>query len=506
MTYKQRCTDMTHKTALRSLALLLVLATALCVAGCGVNQEPTEPDYEAFTNPTWAPVSVEEISAIVTEDSIANLDKYPGLKKVDLSGSTCYAAILAYMESHPDVEVTYTVSLGGVFVSTQSTDLILLPGTYDFDTMMENLAYLPEVTNIFLQRTQLSSEQMAALSEAYPEITVTYSIEFNGVEYGEGTTELNMADFDTAQLSTAMEKLAMMDQITYVELMKEDGTTNYTLDQLKQLQKAAPHIAFNYNVAFFGKTVSTADDIVDFSDCDVDDEDELRSAMELLSSASKVRVIGSDLSHETLAAIQADYPNTKLVWRVYVAGTPFLTDEETLFMSQMSLRDSNVENLKYLTSAKYVDAGHSEKLTDISWLAYMPDVEILILSGSPITDISVLSNCQKIVWLELTFCGLLKDISVVENIPTLKYLNIGYTDVSDISALADLSLERFHALSTEVSNADFQAFIEAHPDCWTTYYGSKQPYGKGWRYDDNGKTYFEYYANMREIFDYASRI
>ena len=47
--------------------------------------------------------------------------------------------------------------------------------------------------------------------------------------------------------------------------------------------------------------------------------------------------------------------------------------------------------------------------------------------------------------------------------------------------------------------------MESHPDCWTTYTGSKQPYGKGWRYDDGGYTYFEYYAKMREIFDYDSR-
>ena len=497
---------MKHKIHFRSLSLLLILAAALCLAGCTAPQDPTEPDYETFTNPTWAPVSVEEISAIVTEDSIANLDKYPGLKKVDLSGSTCYAAIAEYIATHPEVEVTYTVSLGGVFVSTTSTDLILLPGTYDYDTLTENLAYLPAVTNIFLQKSQLTQEQLTALREAYPEIAITYSIEFDGKEYDQDTTALNLAEYDPAKLDVAMEKLAMMSQITYVQLMKEDGTTNFSLDQLKQLQAAAPHIAFNYQVTLFGKTVSTADDVVDFSKCDVDDAEELRQAMSLLTGASKVRVVGSDLSHETLASIQSEFPNTTLVWRVYIAGKPHLTDEETLFLSQDKLRNSNCENLKYMTRAKYVDAGHSEQLTDISWLAYMPDVEILILSGSPITDITPLSGCTKLEWLEVVFCGNLKDISPVKNLVNLRFLNIGMSPVSDISAVEDLPLERFHALSTKVKDADFEAYKASHPDCWTTYKGSKQPYGKGWRYDDNGKTYFEYYAKMREIFDYDSRI
>lgn len=497
---------MKQKNVLRLFTIALIITLLACFTGCDVHQDPTEPDYEAFTNPTWAPVSVEEISTIVTEDSIANLDKYPGLKKVDLSGSTCYAAIQNYIETHPEVEVTYTVSLGSVFVSTDSTDLILLSGSYDYDTLMTNLVYLPQVTNISLPRIQLTSEQIAAFREAYPNITLSYTVEFGGVEYGEDSTSLSMADFDTAQLATAIDKLSIMPFITSIELMKEDGTSNFTREQVIQLQTAAPHIAFNYVVELFGKTVSTADEIVDFSKCTVNSEEELRAAMEILTHVSKVRVVGSKLSNETLGAIQADYPNTKLVWRVYVAGTPFLTDEETLFLSQSKLNNSNCGNLKYLTSAKYVDAGHSEKLTDVSWLAYMPDVEILILSGSPITDISSLAGCTKLEWLELTFCDKLTDISVLKNLTGLRFLNIGYTKVSDISSIMELPLERFHALRTKVSNDDFKAYIEAHPDCWTTYYGSKQPYGKGWRYDDGGYTYFEYYANMREIFDYDSRV
>lgn len=497
---------MKHKFPLRLLAVALVTVCVFCFAGCAGQEDPTEPNYEEFTNPTWAPMSVESISTIVTEESIANLDKYPGLKKVDLSGSTCYAAIREYMESHPDVEVTYTVSLGSVFVSTDSTSLILLPGSYDYDTLMANLQYLPVVSEISLPRTELTLEQIAVFRSEYPDITLNYTVEFNGMEIDETVTDLNLADYDPAQLDKLLAKLPMMPFVTFVELMKEDGTSAFTQDQLLQLQDAAPQTTFHYVLKLYGKTVSTSDEVVDFANCGVDDEEELRSALKLLRGVKKVKVTGSDLSNDTLAGLQSEFPNTKLVWRVYVAGKPYLTDEETLFLSQSRLTNSNCTNLKYLTSAKYVDAGHSEKLTDVTWLAYMPDVEILILSGSPITDISSLANATKLEWLELTFCDHLKDISILKNLTSLRFLNIGMTSVSDITPIQDLPLERFHALSTDVPHADFEAYIESHPDCWTTYKGSKQPYGKGWRYDDNGHTFFEYYANMRIIFDYANRV
>ena len=37
----------------------------------------------------------------------------------------------------------------------------------------------------------------------------------------------------------------------------------------------------------------------------------------------------------------------------------------------------------------------------------------------------------------------------------------------------------------------------------TVFYGYSQPYGYGWRYDDNGKTMFWYYKDViRKVFNY----
>ena len=160
-----------------------------------------------------------------------------------------------------------------------------------------------------------------------------------------------------------------------------------------------------------------------------------------------------------------------------------------------------------LTQEQLAEAFYVSSRTVSRWEtgSNMPDLEILILSGSPITDISSLAGATKLEWLELTFCDYLVDISVLKNLTSLRFLNIGYTDVADISSIQDLPLERFHALRTKVPTEDFKAYIESHPDCWTTYKGSRQPYGKGWRYDDAGYTFFEYYAKMRDIFEYDRR-
>ena len=66
-------------------------------------------------NTTTEPVdklNVQTLSMVVTESTIRELEEYPNLKTLDLSGSTCYTAIMVYIQNHPQVEVTYSVDFG----------------------------------------------------------------------------------------------------------------------------------------------------------------------------------------------------------------------------------------------------------------------------------------------------------------------------------------------------------------------------------------------------------
>jgi transcriptional regulator with XRE-family HTH domain len=93
------------------------------------------------------------------------------------------------------------------------------------------------------------------------------------------------------------------------------------------------------------------------------------------------------------------------------------------------------------------------------------------------------------------------DISPLKECESLRFLNVSFSKVADLSPLDDLKLERFVCLSTNVPEADRPAFEEKHPDCWTRFTG-ENPYSLGWRYDDVGVTRSEYYIHIREVFDY----
>ena len=135
----------------------------------------------------------------------------------------------------------------------------------------------------------------------------------------------------------------------------------------------------------------------------------------------------------------------------------------------------------------------------------MPELEVLIGSGSAVKDLSGIENCKKLTWLELASCLKLDNIEPLAGCEGLKYLNISYTKVKDLSPLDALKLERFVYLNPKASTKEQNTFLTIHPkaECITVFYGYSQPYGYGWRYDDNGKTMFWYYKDViREVFEY----
>ena len=138
----------------KTLLWVLVLVLAL-LAGC--QKSPAE---STTTEPIVTEPPVEFLAVTVTEDNIGLLEQYPALKKLDLTGSTCYEAIAQYMQKHPKVEVVYTVKLGTATVSSEETALVLDPGSCDYDTLAENLKYLPNLETVSLPRTTYTAQEV----------------------------------------------------------------------------------------------------------------------------------------------------------------------------------------------------------------------------------------------------------------------------------------------------------------------------------------------------------
>ena len=501
--------------------LIVTLSAVLCVlliiaVGCSVKlNETTAGSQGGPSNPSNIKdkTKVTELALVVTPENISQLEEYPNLQRVDLTGSSCYAEIAQYQAAHPDVEVIYSVRFGETEIKHNAQTATLQPQEGTFQQLQQLLQYLPKLVTLDLPGTELTADQLRQLQEGYDKVYFTYTVTIGEQTLQQDATTLDLSALDGSQAAQLAEKMALLPALTDVQLMKSDGSSNFSISDVKQLSAAAPNAAFQYEFQLFGKTVNASAEKVEFVNEDIGNEGEgqIRDALDILNKCTYFLLDNCGLDNEVLAEIRDDYPETKVVWRIYQTnqGRSWLTDTEVL-RAVYGVNDTNSHVFKYCTEVKYMDFGHNTSMTDLSFISYMPNLELAILSGSPITDLTPLTNCKKLIFLELAWCGHLKDISPLAQCDSLIYLNVGHTKVKDFSPLYGMDLQMLSYVNSGnrvgFTAADWAFLQSKFPNCWITYdplYDTNaSPYGVGWRYKENWGGYTEVYAKIREVFDY----
>lgn len=503
------------RTSLNSRIFALIigaLTLALCLAGCsgsssGSSSSPetvsigsleVQPDITELT------VSPGEVTG---EALIAALSELPELRSVKLPNTTMSARDIASLQLR-GLDVDYTVDINGQSCGPDTVELDLSGMDMgQIEKAADSFSLFPELASIKLMGDDgnmlLNANELSSLRERYPNLSLAYSVLLNGKTYDPDATQVDLSGLTSGELDEAISKLTALPEVREIELMDARGKSALSMTDVKTLMDALPDMDIHYTFEFFDQTLSTSDTRVEYDSVYMGNEAEpqIRQVLDILPNCTYFVLDSCGIDDEVMASIRDDYPDVKVVWRVFIDIFNMRTDEEIIRVT-FKLTDENCAPLQYCTDAVYIDLGHNSTLHDISYFRNMPKLECVIVSGAPVVDMTVFENCDNLIWLELCFCGWVTDISALENHPTLKYLNISFTSVEDISALENVNLERLNAMGTKISEADQQHFIETHPDCISIFEG-KQPYGYGWRYDDEGYTFFEYYARMREVFRYA---
>ena len=445
------------------------------------------------------------------------LPRLPALKTLTLEATDLSAEQLAAVRDlmAEDAALLWSVEIAGQIVPGDAEELDLSGmQAEELPEVIDKLPLLPGLRRIELKKSTgmcaLDTAGVAALLEAAPEIDLSYSVRVGGSWYDRDAERVDLSRLRPAQLDAALEALRLLPSLRGVELMGRGGRCPFDREEVRHILKALPEAGVHYEFELFGQTLSTLDERVEYDHVVLTDEDEtaIREALDLLPRCRYFKLDEDrfGMHDEVFASIRDDYPEVKLVWRVFIAGVNMLTDEEILRVTFV-LKDYNSAPLRYCTDAVYLDIGHNSYLSDISFLAYMPRLECLILSGSLVRDLSPLESCRNLVWVECCFCGWLNDISALRGHDTIRFVNISNTGVSDVSALEDLKLERLVAMQTRVPPEAQQRFDERNPDCLTAWIG-EQPYGYPWRYDAIpavASVFSDYYLQMRRLFLYDDK-
>ena len=466
-------------TKKKPAVLLLTLVSTMLLVGCAEKVELSTGKY-----------NVEEttsIQAVVTADDMALMDGLTMLQTADFSGSSCIEEIYQWSEKHPNVSVKYTLVLPTGETVDNSVSALDLSGVDSaaLTAFAPQLKYLPEVKSISLgDAGVLGADTLNALTAARPEAELSYHILMRGSEFAPDTASFDFSGITSAELAEVLPLLPMFNKVEQINLTG----ASLSWDDFALLKEACPEAKLEYRFELYGKPVTLNDSELDFSYMELGDKGEaLRQALPYFNNCTFVNMDSCGISNEDMATLQAEFPDTKIVWRVFFGRTYTMrTDAVKCLASKPSiggdLTDEDLEVLKYCTDLKSVDVGHNLNLTSVEFASYLPKLEVLVIAMNYITDFSPLANCPNLEYLEFNSTQI-SDLSFLSNAKNLRHLNIGNcVNVTDISPLYGLTeLERLWIGSiTPVPAEQVAEMQKAAPDCIinTTAY---DPTSDGWR-------------------------
>lgn len=396
------------------------------------------------------------------------------------------------------------VMVGDTAYDRHTTALTLEADACTFVQLQTTMGELGSLTSLHLPNTGFTVEQLAQLAQENPHVAITHTATVLGQEYESTVTQFDLSGADGSQTQQILQELAFFPVLTDVQLGE-----GFAPADVKALMDGLTGVTVHYSFELFGKTVNTTDECLEYVNADIGDGGlaQIRQALDILPACTYLKLDRCGTSNAAMVQLRDDYPETKVVWRVFFAFYNCLTDTEVLRCIR-KLDDENVEVLKYCTDVKYLDMGHNEELANFDFLNYMPKLEIAIVVDSQIPSLEPFANCPNLQWLEIVNCQKITDLSPLANCTHLKGLNMSANfKINDLTPLYGLQeMERLFLGHQDLTEEDVKAAQTALPNCWVSI-GARSSdivsynYSYGWRLEEDGSR-AEWYEFVREIFRY----
>ena len=441
-----------------------------------------------------------ELKIVLHEGETALLNEFTALKKADFSGSDNLDEIIAWAAANPQVSVSYDVPLpdGSRVPSTASSLNFSGITNANLAEYLHCLSYLGSASQIDLGRQNtsvdpLSTENLCRLLESYPGIYFKYEFELLGQSCNLDVQSLDLSGITPEQVDETAKYLGCLKYLTNINLGNEQSS-GLGWDDVAKIAQSAPAATLDYSFELYGQAHTLADESMDYSYVAVPDNGEaLRAAMRCMTKLKTVDMDSCGLSDEVMESIRKEFPEVDVIWRIWFGKLYSVrTDADRILASKPSVGgvvdNFEASKLRHCTKIKYLDLGHNEVISDISFVSSMPELEVFIIAMNPVADLSPLRNCPNLEFLEINTTAV-ADLSPLSESKALRHLNISNCYMTDISPLYGLTeLERLWiGCKTPVPAEQVQQMQAAAPNCRISTI-SDDPHGDGWRaidYDIN---------------------
>ena len=327
-----------------------------------------------FRDARYPQDTAELTLSALTREEIAHLDYFPNLSTIHAEQCRDYDALLELITLRPDLEVFYTVSLGGRDYPGDTRELTLTDADpAELETAIPRLPLLERVT---LEGTLPEARDLMGLWERYPDIAFYWQIEVFDRTADVNTTELDLSGIPMESVEAVEAAAAFLPNIRKV-LMLDCGISD---EQMHALNQRHEGVLFVWNVVF-NQYITLRSDVEAFAPVQhkvvVWDGD-----LEKLKYCTELRVL--DLGHMNLWSCDCLSGLSKL---------------EYLIIADTHVRDitplANLKNLKFLEMfmTRVTD------YTPLLELTALEDLNMCYTVGDP-------APIMEMTWLKrLWWCG-----------------------------------------------------------------------------------------------------
>ena len=191
------------------------------------------------------PQDTKELTiAALTEADLAALDYFPELTTIHARACTDYPLM---MELRNRWQVDYQVTLNGISYPWDTAALEFTDA--DGAELLEMLQYLPELKTIHFLQPQLAAEELLALRERYPQISITWEKDVLGVTYPDDVKEF---DFSGTPLNGVEDMEALMAYFPALEklILCHCGIDNETMAAFRDRVREQYKVVWSVKIGF----------------------------------------------------------------------------------------------------------------------------------------------------------------------------------------------------------------------------------------------------------------
>lgn len=365
----------------------------------------------------------EVIVSSVTDYDVQLLQYLPKLERVTIQGGGNLESLDAFRGTAHDLGLEFGISIGGqVILDTEKT--VELPGLEETDLPL--LELLTEMQTLHIQNPNTAAASLLALRQVYPDVKITWEVEFGGLTFDDTATEVDLSMVEVTDLA--------------------------------QIEKGMAYLP-DAETLILGL-------------CGVDNPD---------WGASRSKLAQSAIENEDLSAYRDRVRDQyKVVWTVRLGPSIALRTDADNFMPNHygvgRLFNDYAYNLRYCEDMVCLDVGHMT-LTDISFVEFMPKLKYLILAWTEVQYIEPIRSCKNLVFLELDN-SCIRDYSPLVDCTALEDLNIGKT-FCDITPICEMTwLKNLYMIFGD--GGDAYTASQALPNTHVVASGNATV-GSGWR-------------------------